>query len=105
MKTIELNKETFDATLGGGQPVLVDFWADWCGPCKMIGPVVEQLATEYEGRAVVAKVDVDEEPELARRFGIRAIPTLILFKDGQPLKTFRGMQEKAELIAAIELAG
>jgi len=105
MKTISLTNETFDATLAGtSQPVLVDFWAEWCGPCKMIGPVVEEIAAEQDGRALVAKVDVDSAPDLARRFGIKAIPTLIVFKDGQPVNTFRGVQDKAVLVAALAAA-
>lgn len=82
-KTIELNDSNFDEAIKGDKPVLVDFWAEWCGPCKMIGPVVEELAGDYEGRAVVAKVNVDENPQVAGRFGIRSIPTLLVFKGGQ----------------------
>lgn len=105
MKTIELNNDTFDAALAGtDQPVLVDFWAQWCGPCKMIGPVVEQIAAEQDGKSLVAKVDVDAAPELARRFGIKAIPTLIVFKNGEPVNVFRGVQDKQVLTAALAAA-
>ncbi|MEQ8238664.1 MAG: thioredoxin [Cyclobacteriaceae bacterium] len=83
-KPIELTDSNFEAeVLKSDKPVLVDFWAEWCGPCKMIGPVVEELASEYEGRAVIGKVDVDSNPEISAKFGIRSIPTLLVFKNGE----------------------
>jgi thioredoxin 1 len=82
-KTIELNDANFDQIVNSEKPVLVDFWAEWCGPCKMIGPVVEELAGDYEGKAVVGKLNVDENPGVTARYGIRSIPTLLVFKAGQ----------------------
>ncbi|BDP43842.1 thiol reductase thioredoxin (plasmid) [Deinococcus aetherius] len=88
---IPLTDQTFaDETAHG--LTLVDFWADWCGPCHMIAPTVEGLAAEYAGRVKVAKVNVDEQPETAGRHGIRSIPTLILFRDGQPVRRVVGVQ-------------
>ncbi len=82
-KTVILTDSNFDEVINSGKPVLVDFWAEWCGPCKMIGPVVEELAGDYDGRAVVAKLNVDENPETTAKFGVRSIPTLLVFKGGQ----------------------
>lgn len=78
-----ITNATFDQLVAQGKPMVVDFWATWCGPCKKVGPYVEQLAEEYEGQAIIGKVNVDEEDELAMRFGIRNIPTILFIKDGQ----------------------
>jgi thioredoxin 1 len=105
MKPKNLTPETFDAVVSqSSTPVLVDFWAEWCGPCKMIAPVLDELATEHVDRAVVAKVNIEEAPELAARFGITAIPTLIVFKNGQPVKTLTGVQSRRALQTALAAA-
>lgn len=102
MKTRILNSTNFDSTVSAeSRPVLVDFWADWCGPCKMIAPVLEEVATEQHDRAVVAKVNIDEAPDLAARYGITAIPTLMVFRNGAPVLTLRGIQSKAALNASL----
>ena len=89
--------EAFDKLISGDTPVLVDFWATWCGPCRMIAPIVEEIADEYAGKVVVAKVDVDEQGELAQRYRIMNIPTLMLFRQGQLVDKAIGARPKAAL--------
>lgn len=97
------NQSTFgDDVISAEQLVLVDFYADWCGPCKVIGPVVEELANEYDGKIDVRKINVDDNAELIRQLGIRGIPTLILFKDGQPAETVVGVVSKSALTDLID---
>jgi len=89
------DETNFDAALAEGKPVLVDFWATWCGPCRMVGPFIEQIANEFEGKAIVGKVDVDEQPALAARFGIATIPSILVFSDGELKEKAVGARPKA----------
>lgn len=98
---VAVTKDNFNDTVSQGVSLL-DFWAPWCGPCKMQLPIVEELAEEMKGKATIAKVNVDEEPELASQFGVMSIPTLILFKDGQPVDKLVGLQSKAALQSKIQ---
>ena len=100
MSVLHLTAVDFDKTIGSGK-VLVDFWAGWCMPCKMIAPVIEELAAENEGSLTVAKVDVDSNNDIAERFGIMTIPTVILFNDGLEMERIVGVQPKATYTAAI----
>lgn len=101
-KTMELTDSTFDQVINSDKPVLVDFWAEWCGPCKMIGPVVEELAGDYQGKAVIAKLNVDENPQVTARFGVRSIPTLLVFKNGQIVDKQIGAVPKSVLASKLE---
>ena len=101
---IELNEANFEAEVEkSAVPVLVDFWATWCGPCMMLGPVVAEIASEREGTLKVGKVNVDESPELAARFGVMSIPAVFLFRDGKVAKQAVGYMPKADLLAALGL--
>ena len=104
-KPITIDGSNFDQTvLQSETPVLVDFWAPWCGPCRMVAPVVDELAEEYEGRVSFGKVNVDGSPKIASQYGIMSIPTLILFKDGKPVSNIIGFRPKDELKQNLEAA-
>lgn len=100
--TVHFNKEGFDKVLASGQLLMVDFWADWCGPCKMLAPVIEGLGDEYEGRAIVGKINVDEEQELAIRYGVMSIPTVIFFKDGEEVARKVGVLPAAQFTEVLD---
>ena len=100
-KYVTLTGDNFDRVLADNPVVAVDFWATWCGPCKMLASVIEELADDFDGRAVIGKVDVDENEDLARRFGIMSIPTVLIFKDGQLVDKHVGFRQKTQLADAI----
>ncbi len=103
MAEIVLTEQNFEAeVLRSERPVLVDFWATWCGPCRMLAPTLEELAKEYADRVTVGKINVDEQPALAMRFGIQSIPTVMLFKDGQVVQTVVGFRPKEQFVQMIE---
>lgn len=100
MAEIVITNENFETeVLKSDKPVLVDFWAVWCGPCQMLGPIISQIAEEQEGKVKVGKVNVDEQPELAAKFGIASIPTMIVFKDGKAVNQGVGFMDKAHVEA------
>lgn len=103
MAEIKITESNFEAeVLKADQPVLLDFWATWCGPCQMLAPVLAEIAQEYEGRVKVGKVNVDEEPSLAARFHIVSIPTVMLFKEGKAVDTVVGFRPKEQLVEMLK---
>jgi thioredoxin 1 len=98
---IALTESNFDEIVNSGKPVMVDFWATWCGPCRAIAPIIDELSTEYEGKAVVAKCDIDANNDIALRFGIRNIPTLLFFKNGEVVDKLVGGNPKATIVAKL----
>ena len=104
MAVVHFSKEGFEKARAQGGVMLVDFWATWCGPCKMIAPVIEQLAGQYEGKVIVGKVDVDQEPELAREYGVMSIPNVVILKDGQEVDRKVGAMPAAVYSQALDAA-
>ena len=104
-KIIELSTENFDAeVLKSEKPVLVDFWAEWCGPCKMLAPVLDDLATEFDGKVKIGKVNIDNHQQLSVQYGVSSIPTLLIFKGGQVQNQTVGLKSKTELSASLQAA-
>ena len=100
---MDLTNDNFDSTVGSGV-TLVDFWAEWCGPCKMMTPVIDELASEFGDKVTVAKIDVDSQQELATKFQVSSIPTIIVFKDGEIAERFVGVTSKSDLATALDAA-
>ena len=101
-KTIELNDSNFDQTINSDKPVLVDFWAEWCAPCRIIAPIIEEIAGEYAEQLKVGKIDVDGNPQVSMNYGIRSIPTLLLFKDGKPVDQIIGAVAKDAILNKVK---
>ncbi|MDD7461524.1 MAG: thioredoxin [Prevotella sp.] len=99
---VKITAENFESYKNGELPLVVDFWATWCGPCKMVGPIIEELAGDYEGKVVIGKCDVEESDELAAQFGVRSIPTILFFKGGELVDKFVGATNKETLEAKVQ---
>ena len=102
IKPLELTDNNIDQIISDSKPVLIDFWADWCGPCHMVAPIIQELADEYDGRAIVAKLDVDANPVTAQKYGIRSIPTLIITKNGEVVDQQVGVVPKAVISSKLD---
>ena len=101
-KTLEITDSNFNDVISKNKTVLVDFWAEWCGPCRMIGPIIEELANEYEGKAIIGKLDVDSNQESSIKYGVRSIPTILTFKDGEIVDKQVGAVPKETLTNVID---
>lgn len=99
---LEIKKENYDEIMGNGMPVVIDFWATWCGPCRMVAPIIDELASEYEGKVLIGKCDVDTNDDIVAQYMVRNIPTIIFLKDGKQVDKHVGAATKEQLKAKIE---